>query len=162
GFIFLGLIKCGDEPMVIEYNVRMGDPETEVVMPRLKSDLIDLLEAAAQGRLREMKAETDPRTCTTVMMVSGGYPGAYEKGKTMNGLGDVDGNSIAFHAGTKEDGKGGIVTSGGRVIAVSSLGDSIEDALAKSYANVRRISFDGAFYRKDIGQDMIRIRDSRK
>lgn len=162
GFIFLGLIKCGDEPMVIEYNVRMGDPETEVVMPRLKSDLIDLLEAAAQGRLREMKAETDPRTCTTVMMVSGGYPGAYEKGKTMNGLGDMDGNSIAFHAGTKEDGKGGIVTSGGRVIAVSSLGDSIEDALAKSYANVRRISFDGAFYRKDIGQDMIRIRDSRK
>lgn len=162
GFIFLGLIKCGDEPMVIEYNVRMGDPETEVVMPRLKSDLIDLLEAAAQGRLREMKAETDPRTCTTVMMVSGGYPGAYEKGKTVNGLGDVDGNSIAFHAGTKEDGKGGIVTSGGRVIAVSSLGDSIEDALAKSYANVRRIGFDGAFYRKDIGQDMIRIRDSRK
>lgn len=162
GFIFLGLIKCGDEPMVIEYNVRMGDPETEVVMPRLKSDLIDLLEAAAQGRLREMKAETDPRTCTTVMMVSGGYPGAYEKGKTMNGLGDVDGNSIAFHAGTKEDGKGGIVTSGGRVIAVSSLGDSIEDALAKSYANVKRIGFDGAFYRKDIGQDMIRIRDSRK
>lgn len=162
GFIFLGLIKCGDEPMVIEYNVRMGDPETEVVMPRLKSDLIDLLEAAAQGRLREMKAETDPRTCTTVMMVSGGYPGAYEKGKTVNGLGDVDGNSIAFHAGTKEDGKGGIVTSGGRVIAVSSLGDSIEDALAKSYANVKRIGFDGAFYRKDIGQDMIRIRDSRK
>lgn len=162
GFIFLGLIKCGDEPMVIEYNVRMGDPETEVVMPRLKSDLIDLLEAAAQGRLREMKAETDPRTCTTVMMVSGGYPGAYEKGKTMNGLGDVDGNSIAFHAGTKEDGKGGIVTSGGRVIAVSSLGDSIEDALAKSYVNVKRIGFDGAFYRKDIGQDMIRIRDSRK
>lgn len=162
GFIFLGLIKCGDDPMVIEYNVRMGDPETEVVMPRLKSDLIDLMEAAAKGTLRGMKAEADPRTCTTVMMVSGGYPGSYEKGKQMNGLSDVDDRSIAFHAGTKEDGRGGIVTSGGRVIAISSLGDSIEDALAKSYANVGRIGFEGAFYRKDIGQDMIRIRDSRQ
>ncbi|MBQ2321274.1 MAG: phosphoribosylamine--glycine ligase [Bacteroidales bacterium] len=162
GFIFLGLIKCGDDPMVIEYNVRMGDPETEVVMPRLKSDLIDLMEAAAKGTLRGMKAEADPRTCTTVMMVSGGYPGPYEKGKQMNGLPDVDERSIAFHAGTKEDGRGGVVTSGGRVIAISSLGDSIEDALAKSYANVSRIGFEGAFYRKDIGQDMIRIRDSRK
>lgn len=162
GFIFLGLINCGGEPMVIEYNVRMGDPETEVVMPRLKTDLVDLFEATAAGRLKDMKAEADPRTCVTVMMVSGGYPGHYEKGKAMSGLDQTDGRSVLFHAGTKLTADGHTVTSGGRVIAVSSLGDSIEDALAKSYANVARISFDGAFYRKDIGQDMIRIRDSRR
>ncbi len=162
GFIFLGLINCGGEPMVIEYNVRMGDPETEVVMPRLKTDLVDLFEATAAGRLKEMKAEADPRTCVTVMMVSGGYPGHYERGKVMNGLDLTDGRSILFHAGTKLTADGQTETSGGRVIAVSSLGDSMEDALAKSYANVARISFDGAFYRKDIGQDMIRIRDSRR
>ncbi len=153
GFIFLGLINVGGEPMVIEYNVRVGDPETEVVMPRLASDLVDLLEAAAKGNLSDLPAEHDPRTVVTVMAVSGGYPGAYAKNKEITG--DLNPNqSILFHAGTRQTEDGRLVTSGGRVIAASSYGDTIADALAKSYQAVDNIKFEGKYFRRDIGQDL--------
>lgn len=161
GFIFLGLINCGGEPMVIEYNVRMGDPETEVVMPRLKSDLVELFIATAEGRLSSAKVEFEKRVCTTVMLVSGGYPGAYKKGVEMTGFADVDSDSILFHAGTRQTPDGSIVTNGGRVIAVSSLADTIEGALKLSYRNAEKVRFADRFFRRDIGQDMIRIRDQR-
>ena len=153
GFIFLGLINVDGEPMVIEYNVRMGDPETEAVMLRVDSDLLELMTAAARGSLGELPLNIDPRPAVTVMMVSGGYPGDYEKGKVISGLEDVDG-SIVFHAGTKADGDN-IVTSGGRVLSVSSYGETVADALAKSYENISRINFDGKYSRCDIGQDLL-------
>lgn len=153
GFIFLGLINVDGEPMVIEYNVRMGDPETEAVMLRVDSDLLDLMVAAANGALGDMPLNIDPRPAVTVMMVSGGYPGSYEKGKVISGLENVDG-SIVFHAGTKADGEN-ILTSGGRVLSVSSYGDTVADALAKSYENISRINFDGKYSRRDIGQDLL-------
>ncbi len=154
GFIFLGLINVGGEPMVIEYNVRMGDPETEAVMLRVDSDLLDLMLAAADGDLGDRPLNIDPRTAVTVMMVSGGYPGDYAKGKEITGLDSVE-DSIAFHAGTKRDADGRLVTSGGRVISVSSYGDNIADALARSYANIERIAFDGKYSRRDIGRDLM-------
>ncbi|MCM1092787.1 MAG: phosphoribosylamine--glycine ligase [Lachnospiraceae bacterium] len=153
GFIFLGLINVDGEPMVIEYNVRMGDPETEAVMLRVDSDLLELMIAAANGNLGDMPLNIDPRPAVTVMMVSGGYPGDYEKGKIITGLEDVDG-SIVFHAGTKADGDN-IVTSGGRVLSVSSYGETVVDALAKSYENIARINFDGKYSRRDIGKDLL-------
>lgn len=155
GFIFLGLINVGGEPMVIEYNVRMGDPETEVVMPRLSSDLVDLMEGAARGDLADIPAEADPRTAVTVMAVSGGYPGSYRKGLPVTG--DLDPKeSILFHAGTKIDADGRLVTSGGRVIAATSMGTDIADALAKSYRAIEAIDFDGKYFRRDIGRDLMR------
>ena len=152
GFIFIGLMNSDGDPMVIEYNVRMGDPETEVVMPRIKSDLVDLFEAVAEGRLGEKNIEVSDQTCCTVMMVAGGYPGSYKKGDVMTGFDDVEG-SILFHAGTKKTDVG-VVTNGGRVIAVSSLGGNKDEALAKSYANVAKIKYEGCYYRRDIGKDL--------
>jgi phosphoribosylamine--glycine ligase len=152
GFIFLGLMNAGGDPYVIEYNVRMGDPETQSVMPRIASDLVDLLEATAQGTLGSTTLDNDPLATATVILTSGGYPGHYEKGKAITGLDQVEG-SIVFHAGTAINGDT-LVTSGGRVLAVTSRGESVEEALATSYKNAARIHFDGCYYRHDIGFDL--------
>ncbi|MDE7396951.1 MAG: phosphoribosylamine--glycine ligase, partial [Muribaculum sp.] len=159
GFIFFGLINVDGEPMVIEYNVRMGDPETEAVMLRIDGDLVAAMKAAAEGNLADTPLGIDPRAVATVMMVSGGYPGSYPKGKIISGLNNVDpAESQVFHAGTTyDDATGATVTSGGRVIAVSSYGKDIKDAVARSFANVEKIKFDGAYWRRDIGQDLIKL-----
>ncbi len=152
GFIFFGLISVQNEPMVIEYNVRMGDPETEAVMLRIKSDFVDLLLAAADGTMAEQTIEIDDRAAVAVMLVAGGYPGPYEKGKPINGL-DTILESIVFHAGTK-DTDGQVCSDGGRVIAVSSYGSNMNEALACSYKNAGLINFDGKYFRKDLGFDL--------
>ncbi len=153
GFVFIGLINVKNEPIVIEYNVRMGDPETEVVVPRLKSDLVELFLSVADQKLGDFNLEVDPRSATTVMVVSGGYPEDFEKGKVISGLENIE-DSIVFHAGTKLD-NGNVVTNGGRVIAITSYGDNFQEAIKKSYQNIDKLSFDKMYFRKDIGFDLI-------
>jgi phosphoribosylamine--glycine ligase len=152
GFIFFGLINVNGDPFVIEYNVRLGDPESEVMIPRIKSDLFELVEGVAKGDLAERKLEIDERFVTTVMLVSGGYPGSYEKGKSIHGL-DLIKESVLFHAGTKNEADK-VVTSGGRVIAISSWGSTMKGALRKSYENAALLKFEGSYYRTDIGFDL--------
>lgn len=152
GFLFIGLMVIEGKPYVLEYNVRMGDPETEVVMPRLDADFLDLCSAAATGNLADKQIAFHPETCVTVMLVSGGYPQAYQKGKEMTGFDKVE-ESILFHAGTKSD-NGSIFTNGGRVLAISSLGDSISAAVETSLRGATQIDFEGKYYRRDIGQDL--------
>lgn len=156
GFIFLGLIRCGDNPFVIEYNVRMGDPETESVMPRIASDLLPILLEVAEGNLTNMSLDIDSRTAVAVMAVSGGYPEAYVKGKKIGGNLLPEG-SIIFHAGTRVDSDGSVLTDGGRVLAAVSYGESIEEAAAKSYSALGEIDFDGMYFRRDIGKDLISL-----
>jgi len=153
GFVFIGLINVKGEPIVIEYNVRMGDPETEVVIPRLKSDLVELFQAVANQTLDKVSIEIDERSAATIMVVSGGYPEDYEKGHEILGLENIE-DSMVFHAGTKlENGK--VVTNGGRVIAITSFGDNFKEAIKKSYQNIDKLHFDKMYYRKDIGFDLL-------
>ena len=152
GFVFIGLIKVGDDPKVIEYNVRMGDPETEVVLPRLKNDFVEILQAMSSGTLDKIEIEIDERAATTIMLVSGGYPEAYEKGKVISGINNIE-DSIPFHAGANiKDGQ--VVTSGGRVMAITSYGNTYKEAIKKSYQNIQKLHFDKMYYRKDIGFDL--------
>ena len=152
GFVFIGLINVKGEPMVIEYNVRMGDPETEVVIPRLKSDLVALFKGAATQTLDQVTLEIDERSAATIMLVSGGYPENYEKGKVISGLESVS-ESIVFHAGTKSS-DGAIVSNGGRVLAITSFGDDYTEAIKKSYQSINKLNFDKMYFRKDIGTDL--------
>ncbi|MBT1686701.1 phosphoribosylamine--glycine ligase [Dawidia soli] len=156
GFIFVGIMNVGGTPYVIEYNARMGDPETQAVMPRIKSDLVDLLVAVGEGSLQGKTIEIDPDHAVTIALVSGGYPGDYEKGKVIGGLGSYE-PTLVFHAGTRQQ-QDKVVTEGGRVLAVSGKGSSLEDARAKAYAVAGQIQWDGLYFRKDIGQDLLNFK----
>ena len=153
GFIFFGLMKCGDDPYVIEYNCRLGDPETESVLPRLKNDLLELCQAVANNTLDQVAIEVDPRAAATVMLVSEGYPGAYKKNKPVSGEEEIR-KGLIFHAGTTLAPEGGVVTGGGRVMALTSLENTLEDALRTCYTNAGLIRFDGKYFRKDLGFDV--------
>lgn len=154
GFIFIGLMKVEGTPYVIEYNVRMGDPETEAVLPRIESDIMDLFEGMAFRSLDKTVLTISPKTAATVVCVAGGYPGDYRKGDEITGLSDAAGDSIVFHAGTTSK-AGKVLTNGGRVLAVTSLGDSIEDAVSKSFGTIDGIGYDGKYFRRDIGKDLM-------
>ncbi len=154
GFVFIGLMNVKGEPYVIEYNVRMGDPETETVFPRIKSDVIDLFEGIANGNLNTKQLEIDPRFATCIVLTAKGYPNSYEKGKQIHHIEKVT-DSLVFHAGTKTDEQGNILSNGGRVLAITSFGNSIEEAIALSLKSAEIISFDGKYYRKDIAKDLI-------
>jgi len=151
GFIFIGLMKVGEEPFVIEYNCRMGDPETEVVFPRIKSDVLEMFVKCGDENLKEYHLEVSDQYATTVVMVSGGYPGSFEKGKEINIGAD---NALVFHSGTKKNADGKLLSDGGRVLAVTGLGDDLEQSRKNAYDTVNTISFEGSFYRKDIGEDV--------
>jgi phosphoribosylamine--glycine ligase len=152
GFVFIGLINVKGEPIVIEYNVRMGDPETEVVIPRLKTDLVELFLAVANEKLDQIALEIDERSATTIMVVSGGYPEEFEKGKVITGLENIT-DSIVFHAGTKLE-NNQVLSNGGRVLTVTSYGDNFEEAIKKSYQNIAKLQFDKMYFRRDIGNDL--------
>ena len=154
GFVFIGLMNVNGEPSVIEYNVRMGDPETESVIPRIKNDFLEILKKSSEGKLSEVIMEFDPRYAATVMLVSGGYPEAYEKGKVLRGLAKVE-RSLIFHAGTAQDENGNVVSNGGRVLALTSFGNSLEEALKDSFASAEMVKFTKKYYRKDLGKDLI-------
>jgi phosphoribosylamine--glycine ligase len=154
GFVFIGLMNVEGDPYVIEYNVRMGDPETESVIPRIKNDFLDILKKSTEGKLTEVEMEFDPRYAATVMLVSGGYPEAYEKGKVLRGLAKVE-HSIMFHAGTAQDENGNVVTSGGRVLALTSFGNTLEEAMNYSFASAETVNFTKKYYRTDLGKDLI-------
>jgi len=155
GFIFIGLMNIKGDPFVIEYNVRLGDPETEAVIPRLKNDLVEIFEAVANGTLDKIKIETDPRTALTVILASGGYPGDFEKGKIITGFGNNN-ESLLFHSGTANQNES-VVTSGGRVMAITALGNNIAEAQAIAMKSAEEIKFDGKYYRRDIGNDLIKL-----
>ena len=155
GFIFIGLMNVNGSPYVIEYNVRMGDPETQVVLPRINTDIVDLLLACAEGRLNSLALELEPKTATTVVMVSGGYPDEYQKGYEISGLETLVEKTLVFHAGTKRDEQGKVVNAGGRVLNITGFGDDIAKALDASYKKASQISWKDAYYRKDIGQDLL-------
>ncbi len=157
GFIFIGLMNTDGQPWVIEYNVRMGDPETQVVMPRLKSDLMELLIAAASGTLDKVHIETHSQTASTVVMVAGGYPDKYGKGDQISGLNTKTESAIVFHAGTKKSANDEVVTAGGRVLNVTGIGDNLEEALQNAYKKVQEISWENAYFRRDIGQDLLAL-----
>ena len=150
-------MNVNGEPYVIEYNVRMGDPEAQVVIPRIKNDLVDLMEATTIGKLSQIEMKISPQTASTVVMVAGGYPDQYEKGDVIHGLTKMMDNSIVFHAGTKKSG-GDVVTNGGRVLAVTGIGNSLDEALDTSYDMVSNIHWANVYFRKDIGSDLMRLK----
>jgi len=154
GFIFIGLMNVAGEPWVIEYNCRMGDPETEVVLPRIKTDLVTLMLATAQGKLNEIQMELDSKVATTIMLVSGGYPEAFEKNKVMTGVEQVKGSTL-YHAGTKLGSNNELLSNGGRVMAVTSLADTLQEALAMSNQNAALVQFENKYYRRDIGFEFV-------
>ena len=156
GFIFIGLMNCGGDPYVIEYNVRMGDPETESVFPRIKSDIVELFEATAHGTLGRCSLRVDQRTAACVMMVAGGYPEAYEKGKEIE-LGEDVNDVTVFHCGTRRDDDGNLLTAGGRVLCTTALANTLPEALLKSYNRAATITWDGKYLRRDIGQDLLKL-----